>query len=101
MSAQPSTRLLTLVVASALFMESLVSTVIATSLAAIAADSGPRSAPLQPSISTGTRACAAATSGAIAAGASVSTITRSTHDALATRSTVRVSTGRPPNSLSR
>ena len=38
MSAQPSTRLLTLVVASALFMESLVSTVIATSLAAIAAD---------------------------------------------------------------
>ena len=70
-------------------------------LAAIAADSGPRSAPLQPSISTGTRACAAATSGAIAAGASVITITRSTHAALATRSTVRVSTGRPPNSLSR
>ena len=34
----PSTRLLTLVVASALFMESLVSTVIATSLAAMAAD---------------------------------------------------------------
>ena len=33
-----STRVLTLVVASALFMESLVSTVIATSLAAIAAD---------------------------------------------------------------
>ena len=36
----PSTRLLTLVVASALFMESLVSTVIATSLAAMAADLG-------------------------------------------------------------
>lgn len=34
----PSTRVLTLVVASALFMESLVSTVIATSLAAMAAD---------------------------------------------------------------
>ena len=36
----PSTRLLTLVVASALFMESLVSTVIATSLAAMARDLG-------------------------------------------------------------
>ena len=35
-----STRVLTLVVASALFMESLVSTVIATSLAAMAADLG-------------------------------------------------------------
>lgn len=34
----PSTRILTLVIASALFMESLVSTVIATSLAAMAAD---------------------------------------------------------------
>ena len=34
----PSTRVLTLVVASAMFMESLVSTVIATSLAAMAAD---------------------------------------------------------------
>ena len=33
-----STRVLTLVVASALFMEALVSTVIATSLAAMAAD---------------------------------------------------------------
>ena len=38
--AAPSTRALTLVVASALFMESLVSTVIATSLAAMAADLG-------------------------------------------------------------
>ena len=38
MRAAPSTRALTLVVASALFMESLVSTVIATSLAAMAAD---------------------------------------------------------------
>ncbi len=36
----PSTRVLTLVVASALFMESLVSTVIATSLAPMAADLG-------------------------------------------------------------
>ena len=40
MAANPSTRTLTLVVASALFMESLVSTVIATSLAAMAADLG-------------------------------------------------------------
>ena len=40
MRAAPSTRALTLVVASALFMESLVSTVIATSLAAMAADLG-------------------------------------------------------------
>ncbi len=39
-AAMPSTRTLTLVVASALFMENLVSTVIATSLAAMAADLG-------------------------------------------------------------
>jgi MFS family permease len=38
MTSAPTTRTLTLVVAAALFMESLTSTVIATSLAAIAAD---------------------------------------------------------------
>jgi MFS family permease len=38
MTSAPTTRTLTLVVAAALFMESLDSTVIATSLAAIAAD---------------------------------------------------------------
>ena len=70
-------------------------------LAEMDCHSSPRNGHIHASTSTGTRTRTFPIRSFMASGASVRTIMRSMHCALAMRSIVRTSTGRPPNSLSK